>query len=261
MFFINLLYYRSQETEETKSTAGIKIVLKLPTTPTSSEGAESPERKHKHKKEKKKKKHKHSDHEREIFTPSSKILLKKSDFQKPAVEEEHPQPPLPPRPIPQLQEPPPKKTKANRLDQSQILNNSGRPQRERKDARAINLRTALDYVHRSLSSKDGKNYFGFPVTDAIAPGYSAIIQNPMDLSTMTEKITGDQYKDFSEYKSDFKLMCDNAMTYNRPETVYYKEAKKLLTAAEKLLSQEKLLSMRRHLPCMMALSLSGKYSL
>ncbi|CAD5117560.1 DgyrCDS6321 [Dimorphilus gyrociliatus] len=250
-----------EEPEEAKSTSGIKIVLKLgATTPTSSEGAESPERKHKHKKEKKKKKHKHSDYEREVFPSSNKILLKKSDFPKVPVEKTPP-PPLPPPPppiaTPHIPEPPLKKAKANRLDQNQILNtNTGRPQRERKDARVANLRTALDYIHRQLSNKDVKNYFAMPVTDAIAPGYSAIIQNPMDLSTMLEKIAADQYKDFSEYKSDFKLMCDNAMVYNRPETVYYKEAKKLLVAAEKLLSQEKLFNMRRQLPCMMALSLT-----
>ena len=32
-------------------------------------------------------------------------------------------------------------------------------------------------------------------------------------------------------------MCNNAMTYNRPETVYYKEAKRLLHIAAKQLSK------------------------
>ena len=31
-------------------------------------------------------------------------------------------------------------------------------------------------------------------------------------------------------------MCKNAMTYNRPETIYYKEAKRLLQSGIKLLS-------------------------
>ena len=32
-------------------------------------------------------------------------------------------------------------------------------------------------------------------------------------------------------------MCNNAMTYNRPETIYYKEAKRLLQSGIKLLSK------------------------
>lgn len=37
----------------------------------------------------------------------------------------------------------------------------------------------------------------------------------------------------------FKLMCTNAMTYNKPETIYYKAAKKLLHSGMKILSQVK----------------------
>jgi len=31
-------------------------------------------------------------------------------------------------------------------------------------------------------------------------------------------------------------MCNNAMTYNRPETIYYKEAKRLLQTGVKMMS-------------------------
>lgn len=41
-------------------------------------------------------------------------------------------------------------------------------------------------------------------------------------------------------QADFKLMCDNAMVYNRPETVYYKAAKKLLHTGFKMMSKVKL---------------------
>lgn len=40
-----------------------------------------------------------------------------------------------------------------------------------------------------------------------------------------------------ELQADFKLMCDNAMVYNRPETVYYKAAKKLLHTGFKMMSK------------------------
>lgn len=38
-------------------------------------------------------------------------------------------------------------------------------------------------------------------------------------------------------QADFKLMCDNAMTYNRPDTVYYKLAKKILHTGFKMMSK------------------------
>jgi len=39
------------------------------------------------------------------------------------------------------------------------------------------------------------------------------------------------------FQADFKLMCDNAMTYNRPDTVYYKLAKKILHTGFKMMSK------------------------
>lgn len=41
-------------------------------------------------------------------------------------------------------------------------------------------------------------------------------------------------------QSDLRLMCNNAMIYNRPDTMYYKAAKRLLHAGLKFLSCEKL---------------------
>nr|XP_011710886.1 bromodomain-containing protein 9 isoform X8 [Macaca nemestrina] len=86
--------------------------------------------------------------------------------------------------------------------------------------------------------KDPHGFFAFPVTDAIAPGYSMIIKHPMDFGTMKDKIVANEYKSVTEFKADFKLMCDNAMTYNRPDTVYYKLAKKILHAGFKMMSKQ-----------------------
>ncbi len=49
-------------------------------------------------------------------------------------------------------------------------------------------------------------------------------------------------------QGDFKLMCDNAMVYNRPETVYYKAAKKLLHTGFKMMSKVTLLLQFAFLP-------------
>lgn len=51
-----------------------------------------------------------------------------------------------------------------------------------------------------LNRKDPSSFFSFPVTDFIAPGYSMIIKNPMDFSTMKEKIKNNGYQSIEELK-------------------------------------------------------------
>ncbi|XP_014850478.1 PREDICTED: bromodomain-containing protein 9 [Poecilia mexicana] len=108
----------------------------------------------------------------------------------------------------------------------------------------------LEHFLRQLQRKDPHGFFAFPVTDAIAPGYSSIIKHPMDFSTMKDKIRNNEYNTVTEFKADFKLMCDNATVYNRPETVYYKAAKKLLHTGFKMMSKDRLLALKRSMSFM-----------
>lgn len=48
--------------------------------------------------------------------------------------------------------------------------------------------------------KDPHGFFAFPVTDAIAPGYSSIIKHPMDFSTMSDRIKNNEYNTVTEFK-------------------------------------------------------------
>ena len=57
------------------------------------------------------------------------------------------------------------------------------------------------------------------------------------------------------FKRDFELMCTNAMTYNTNDTIYYKSAKKLLGYGRKILSAEKILPLRGHLPFITTISI------
>lgn len=59
-----------------------------------------------------------------------------------------------------------------------------------------NIKTVCLFLHR----KDPSSFFSFPVTDFIAPGYSMIIKNPMDFSTMKEKIKNNGYQSIEELK-------------------------------------------------------------
>ncbi|XP_033754995.1 LOW QUALITY PROTEIN: bromodomain-containing protein 7-like [Pecten maximus] len=115
------------------------------------------------------------------------------------------------------------------------------------------LRICLKHLHSNLQRKDANGFFANPVNDMIAPGYSLIILSPMDFSSMLAKINTFKYRNVMEYKKDFVLMCNNAMTYNRPETIYYKEAKKLLHIGIKMMSKEKLLFMKRTIPFLASL--------
>nr|CAG4645465.1 EOG090X04G3 [Lynceus sp. MCZ IZ 141354] len=102
------------------------------------------------------------------------------------------------------------------------------------------LQKLLDTVLSALERKDPRQFFAWPVTDSIAPGYSQIITKPMDFSSIRAKIDNNEYKSLMEMGDDFTLMCNNAMTYNQPDTVYYKAAKRLLHSGVKILSTGKI---------------------
>ncbi|XP_067406877.1 bromodomain-containing protein 7 isoform X1 [Emydura macquarii macquarii] len=120
------------------------------------------------------------------------------------------------------------------------------------------LQEALNQLVRQLQRKDPSAFFSFPVTDFIAPGYSMIIKHPMDFSTMKEKIKNNGYQSIEELKDNFRLMCTNAMIYNKPETIYYKAAKKLLHSGMKILSQERIQSLKQSIDFMADLQKSRK---
>ncbi|XP_071973792.1 bromodomain-containing protein 7 [Engystomops pustulosus] len=120
------------------------------------------------------------------------------------------------------------------------------------------LQEALNQLVRQLQRKDPSSFFAFPVTDFIAPGYSMIIKNPMDFSTMKEKIRNGEYDSIEELKENFKQICHNAMIYNKPGTIYYKAAKKLLNSGMKILSQERIQSLKQSIEFMADLQSSGK---
>ncbi|XP_061574327.1 bromodomain-containing protein 9 [Cololabis saira] len=122
--------------------------------------------------------------------------------------------------------------------------------RTQQESESTPRQQLLEHFLRQLQRKDAHGFFAFPVTDAIAPGYSSIIKHPMDFSTMKDKISDNEYNTVTEFKADFKLMCDNAMVYNRPETVYYKAAKKLLHTGFKMMSKERLLALKRSMSFM-----------
>lgn len=67
--------------------------------------------------------------------------------------------------------------------------------------------------------------FRYPV-DPSVPGYYAIIKNPMDLSTVKERIST-----LNTFLMDLRLIFQNCFTFNQPESLIYDQAKRLRTLA------------------------------
>ena len=116
------------------------------------------------------------------------------------------------------------------------------------------LAKLLEYLLIMLEKKDVSNFFGIPVSDTFAPGYSTIIREPMDFSTMRSKIEEGGYENLEMFKHDFELICTNCMTYNGADTPYYKAAKKLLPQGLKILAPERLKALAEHLPILKELT-------
>lgn len=109
------------------------------------------------------------------------------------------------------------------------------------------LSKLLDHLLRALEKKDPHQFFAWPVTNDIAPGYSTIITNPMDFLTVRQKVEDCMYTTMQEFGDDFKLMCENAIKYNHVDTVYHKAAKRLLHVGARMLQPENLVRSLRPL--------------
>jgi len=63
--------------------------------------------------------------------------------------------------------------------------------------------------------------------------YPDIIKNPMDLGSVENRLLEGKYKDPSPFASDVRLVFDNCMRYNRPDSDLYLTAERLLKAFDK----------------------------
>ncbi|KAK8812323.1 hypothetical protein WA158_007557 [Blastocystis sp. Blastoise] len=57
--------------------------------------------------------------------------------------------------------------------------------------------------------------------------YPKIIKQPMDLGTVSKKLSNGEYKDIHEFAFDMRLIWRNCMTYNDDESDIYADAKSL----------------------------------
>ncbi|KAK9447283.1 uncharacterized protein V1518DRAFT_387264 [Limtongia smithiae] len=69
--------------------------------------------------------------------------------------------------------------------------------------------------------------FAQPVNKDEVSDYYNIIKEPMDLSTMEQRLESDAYQTMEEFLHDARLIYNNCRQYNNETTTYYKNATKL----------------------------------
>lgn len=71
-------------------------------------------------------------------------------------------------------------------------------------------------------SKKSKAEFMFPFMEPVdpiklnIPEYPLIIKHPMDLSTIRQKLEGDEYDDAAQFEADVRLVVSNCYAFNPP---------------------------------------------
>ncbi|GFZ07410.1 DNA-binding bromodomain-containing protein [Actinidia rufa] len=82
---------------------------------------------------------------------------------------------------------------------------------------------SLDLILDKLQKKDTYGVYAEPVDPEELPDYHDVIDHPMDFATVRKKLGNGSYPTLEQFESDVFLICSNAMQYNAPDTIYYKQ--------------------------------------
>uniref|UniRef100_A0A8C8DVZ6 Bromodomain containing 1a n=1 Tax=Oryzias sinensis TaxID=183150 RepID=A0A8C8DVZ6_9TELE len=88
---------------------------------------------------------------------------------------------------------------------------------------SILLRVLLD----QLQAKDQARIFAQPVDVSEVPDYLDHIKNPMDFSTMRQRVDAQCYNNLDQFEADFNLIVNNCLKYNSKDTYFYRAAVRL----------------------------------
>jgi len=94
-------------------------------------------------------------------------------------------------------------------------------------------RQTLDMILDKLQKKDTYGVFAEPVDLEELPDYNDVIEHPMDFGTVKRKLARNAYRSFEQFEDDVFLICSNAMLYNAPDTVYFRQAHSIQELARK----------------------------
>ncbi|KAM1233979.1 hypothetical protein TB2_003523 [Malus domestica] len=91
----------------------------------------------------------------------------------------------------------------------------------------------LLFVLDRLQKKDTYGVFSEPVDPKELPDYHEVIEHPMDFGTVKKKLTSGVYSSLERFEDDIFLICSNAMQYNAPDTIYFRQARSIHELAKK----------------------------
>ncbi|CAL9087022.1 unnamed protein product [Musa acuminata var. zebrina] len=83
----------------------------------------------------------------------------------------------------------------------------------------------LEAVLHKIQKKDIYGVFAEPVDPEELPDYYDVIEHPMDFGTVKTKLATNAYRSFEQLEDDVFLICTNAMQYNAPDTIYFRQAR------------------------------------
>ncbi|XAR61536.1 hypothetical protein NMG60_11015988 [Bertholletia excelsa] len=91
----------------------------------------------------------------------------------------------------------------------------------------------LVFILDRLQKKDTYGVFSEPVDPDELPDYHEIIEHPMDFGTVRRKLDEGHYSNLDEFEADVFLICSNAMQYNAPDTIYFRQARSIQELAKR----------------------------
>ncbi|XVF74107.1 hypothetical protein PTKIN_Ptkin13bG0033700 [Pterospermum kingtungense] len=91
----------------------------------------------------------------------------------------------------------------------------------------------LVFILDRLQKKDTYGVFSEPVDPEELPDYHDIIAHPMDFLTVRKKLDEGAYATLEQFEKDVFLICSNAMQYNSPDTIYFRQARSMQELAKK----------------------------
>ncbi|KAM7521325.1 hypothetical protein LguiB_020287 [Lonicera macranthoides] len=91
----------------------------------------------------------------------------------------------------------------------------------------------LVFILDRLQKKDTYGVFSEPVDPNELPDYHQIIEHPMDFGTVRKKLDKGLYPNLEELEADVLLIGSNAMQYNSPDTVYFRQARSIQELAKR----------------------------
>ncbi|KAL1374221.1 hypothetical protein pipiens_018219 [Culex pipiens pipiens] len=92
------------------------------------------------------------------------------------------------------------------------------------------IESTLHRILDQLEAKDVQEIFREPVDTEEVHDYLDIVKHPMDLGTMRQKLKTGHYCSIEDLEADFLLMCNNCLTYNNKDTMFYRAGVKMKDA-------------------------------